>query len=312
MARLPSFDLYAALDVDPSADRATIAGAYRRAAKDAHPDVSEDASATARMTRINVAREVLLDDDRRAEYDRSRGLLRRAPGGSGRSGRPGRSPAAAGRGPRRTRAEEPFPDLGGRVPPLEQCPVCPWPERSLFGHCALGHAGRGPRFGGPRRFVLSAEEHNGGAPFIHRSDADRHARACAWFAGTRRVGSAIDLGWRTPVEFPAVGRIRQRDGVTLDPEVIAALAKDADEPAVRDALAYAVAGRVLLLARFGDRLRSLVCGRHAYGVRITLGRDGLRTPASARCSCPSYRVACKHVLATWLVWHYSPETNDRA
>ena len=170
----------------------------------------------------------------------------------------------------------------------------------------------GPAVRRPTALRALLEEHNDGAPFIHRSDADRHARACAWFAGTRRVGSAIDLGWRTPVEFPAVGRIRQRDGVALDPEVIAALAKDADEPAVRDALAYAVAGRVLLLARHGNRLRSLVCGRHAYGVQVTLGRDALRTPASARCSCPSYRAACKHVLATWLVWHYSPETSAGA
>jgi hypothetical protein len=301
MARLPSFDLYSTLGVDPAADRASIVAAYRRAAKETHPDVTADMSTTARMARINVAREVLLDDDRRAEYDRSRGLLSRAPGAARGRGR---------RAPGKRPPEDPFPDLGGRVPPLDQCPVCRWPDRSApFGHCALGHAGQGPRFGGPRRFDLVADDHGGGAPFATFGEADRHARACAWFAGTRRFGSAIDPGWGGPAEFPAVGRIRQRDGVALDPEVVAALARDADEPAVRDALAYAVAGRVLLLARYGDRLRSLVCGRHAYGVEITLGRDDLRTPRRARCSCPSYRVACKHVLATWLVWHYSVDAS---
>jgi hypothetical protein len=39
-------------------------------------------------------------------------------------------------------------------------------------------------------------------------------------------------GWGERAEFPAVGRIRQRDGVALDPEIVAVLAAYADEAAV--------------------------------------------------------------------------------
>ena len=79
MVRLPAFDIYLELGLALTADRGQIRAAYRRAAKEAHPDVSDVAGSTARMARINAARDVLLDEDRRAEYDRQHGLLSRAP-----------------------------------------------------------------------------------------------------------------------------------------------------------------------------------------------------------------------------------------
>jgi hypothetical protein len=163
-----------------------------------------------------------------------------------------------------------------------------------------------PRFGGPRRFRLDPIEHGSGAPFASAGAAREHARTCSWFAGTRAGGGrpVVLAGWGR-AEFPAVGRIRQRDGVALDPEVVAVLSAYADEAAVRDALAYAVAGRVVLLARYGDRVRSIVCGRHAYAVELTVGASGGGAPSRASCTCPSWRPACKHVLSTWLVWHYT-------
>jgi len=138
------------------------------------------------------------------------------------------------------------------------------------------------------------------------------SRTCGWFAGTLAGGRrpVFMAGWRERAEFPAVGRIRQRDGVALDPELVATLAAYADEAAVRDALAYAVAGRVVLLATYGDRVRSLVCGRHGYAVEITLGTSAMRTPVRASCSCPSWRPYCKHVLSTWLVWHFVGRSSD--
>ena len=66
MVRLPAFDIYLELGLAPTADRGQIRAAYRRAAKEAHPDVSDVAGSTARMARINAARDVLLDQDRRA------------------------------------------------------------------------------------------------------------------------------------------------------------------------------------------------------------------------------------------------------
>ncbi len=296
--RQPAFDLYAELGVDPSVDHASLVAAFRRLAKESHPDVSSDTLATARMTRLNIAREILFDEDSRADYDRSRGLLSKVrPGARGAGG--------SSRPRRRAQPADPFPDLGGRVPPLNQCPVCPWPQ-AVAPHCALGHAGEGPRFGGPRRFELDPERHGMGRPFS-ADEARAHARECTWFAGTTQVGTVVDVGYREPAEFKAVGRIRQKDGVALDPALLAAFGRLADEAAIRDALAYAVAGRVLLLGRYGDRLRSLVCGRHAYGTSVTLGKDAFRTPTYATCACPSYRPICKHALSTWLVWYYSAD-----
>jgi hypothetical protein len=314
MVRLPAFDIYLELGLAPTADRSQIRAAYRRAAKEAHPDVSDVAGSTARMARINAARDVLLDEDRRAEYDRQHGLLSRGPTRTPRT-HGTRTHGTRTPGPRRRAgtaaaaegaADPPGEARARRGPPMAECPVCPWPDPAPFGHCALGHAEMAPRFGGPRRFRLDPIEHGSGAPFASAGAAREHARTCSWFAGTRAGGGrpVVLAGWGR-AEFPAVGRIRQRDGVALDPEVVAVLSAYADEAAVRDALAYAVAGRVVLLARYGDRVRSIVCGRHAYAVELTVGASSSGAPSRASCTCPSWRPACKHVLSTWLVWHYT-------
>jgi hypothetical protein len=309
MARLPAFDIYLELGLAPTADRAQIRAAYRQAAKEAHPDVSDTAGSTARMARINASRDVLLDLDRRAEYDRQHRLLSREPTRGPRTAGPrtgtrrrAGTPAAGDGAP-----DSPTEARGRRGPPIAECPVCPWPDPAEFGHCALGHEDMAPRFGGPRRFRLDPIEHGSGKPFGSAREARDHASTCGWFAGTRAGGGRpiVLAGWGGRAEFPAVGRIRQRDGVALDPEVMAVLAAYADEAAVRDALAYAVAGRVVLMTRYGDRVRSIVCGRHAYAVELTAGASGSGAPSRASCSCPSWRPACKHVLATWLVWHYT-------
>ncbi len=313
MVRLPAFDIYMELGLAPSADRVQIRAAYRQAAKQAHPDVSDMAGSTARMARINAARDVLLDQDRRAEYDRQHGLLSRP---STRAPRTATARTGARRGgPKRDAGPATDPDdtnhsqaatHGRRGPPIAECPVCAWPDPAPFGHCALGHEEMAPRFGGPRRFRLDPVEHGSGMPFASAQDSREHARTCSWFAGTRAGGGRpiVLAGWGR-AEFPAVGRIRQRDGVALDPEVVAVLAAYADKAAVRDALAYAVAGRVVLMTRHGDRVRSIVCGRHAYAVELTVGRSGSTGPSRASCSCPSWRPVCKHVLSTWLVWHFT-------
>lgn len=309
MVRLPAFDVYLELGLATSADRAQIRAAYRQAAKEAHPDVSDVRGATARMARINAARDVLLDPDRRAEYDRQHGLLSRSPAGVPRTART-RTGARRPAPPAAHGDDSSYPPVATRPqrgPPTAECPVCPWPDPAPFGHCALGHEGMAPRFGGPRRFRLDPAEHAAGEPFPSAGAARDHARTCSWFAGTVAGGRRpiVLTGWGERAEFPAVGRIRQRDGVALDPEIVAMLAAYADEAAVRDALAYAVAGRVVLLAQYGDRVRSVVCGRHAYAVEVTVSASGERTPARASCSCPSWRPYCKHILSTWLVWHYT-------
>jgi DnaJ-class molecular chaperone len=69
-------DLYKILGVPETADEATIKKAYRKLAKEYHPDVTgNDKKKTERFKEINEAYAVLGDHDKRAEYER----LKRAP-----------------------------------------------------------------------------------------------------------------------------------------------------------------------------------------------------------------------------------------
>ncbi len=65
---MPHKDAYAVLGVDPAADDASIAAAYRVLARRYHPDIAGEA-ATRRMMRINAAWDRLRDPEKRAEYD---------------------------------------------------------------------------------------------------------------------------------------------------------------------------------------------------------------------------------------------------
>ena len=65
-------DLYAVLELSPSADTAAVRDAFRRLAKRYHPDVSTFPDAHQRFIRITEAYEVLGDPERRKRYDLSR------------------------------------------------------------------------------------------------------------------------------------------------------------------------------------------------------------------------------------------------
>ena len=65
-------DHYATLQVQPGASTAAIRSAYRRLAKEHHPDLNESAEAKARMQAINEAWAVLGNAAKRADFDRSR------------------------------------------------------------------------------------------------------------------------------------------------------------------------------------------------------------------------------------------------
>src|SRR5215213_5000762 len=76
-------DYYAALDVPKDADAATIKKAYRKLARDLHPDKNpNNAEAEARFKEVSEAYDVLSDEKRRAEYDEARSLF----GAGGRAG----------------------------------------------------------------------------------------------------------------------------------------------------------------------------------------------------------------------------------
>jgi molecular chaperone DnaJ len=63
-------DYYSLLGVAPDASEEAILEAYRRAAAEHHPDVSDDPDAEATIRRLNRAKAVLTDDARRQAYDR--------------------------------------------------------------------------------------------------------------------------------------------------------------------------------------------------------------------------------------------------
>ena len=63
-------DYYEVLGVDRNADKSEIKRAFRKLAREYHPDVSSHADAEAKFKEINEAYEVLSDDEKRVRYDR--------------------------------------------------------------------------------------------------------------------------------------------------------------------------------------------------------------------------------------------------
>src|ERR1700712_5590529 len=96
-------DFYEVLGVSRDADRDQVQQAYRRLARQNHPDVNKDPGAEERFKQINEAYSVLSDQDLRKRYDRFGEDFRRVPqdweqragaaaggfGGRGRRGPPG-------------------------------------------------------------------------------------------------------------------------------------------------------------------------------------------------------------------------------
>src|SRR5437899_510578 len=62
-------DYYKVLGVDRAADQKAISAAYRKLARQYHPDVNKAAGAEDKFKEINEAYQVLGDADRRARYD---------------------------------------------------------------------------------------------------------------------------------------------------------------------------------------------------------------------------------------------------
>ena len=99
-------DLYSKLGVKKGADEAEIKKAFRKLAKELHPDRNQDnPTATARFADVTAAYDLLSDRDKRAQYDRGeideQGNPRGPFGFGGRGGggfHPGAGPGGAGAG----------------------------------------------------------------------------------------------------------------------------------------------------------------------------------------------------------------------
>ena len=75
-------DLYAILELSRNATEADLKKAYRRLARQHHPDVNKDPGAEARFKEVQKAYTVLSDTKRRAQYDQF-GVTDDTPGGTG-------------------------------------------------------------------------------------------------------------------------------------------------------------------------------------------------------------------------------------
>lgn len=81
-------ELYQTLGVSPRATREELKRAYRKLAKQLHPDLHpDDPRAEARFKEVNEAYEVLGDPDKRKEYDAAQNRTA-SPGAAGRPKRP--------------------------------------------------------------------------------------------------------------------------------------------------------------------------------------------------------------------------------
>lgn len=118
-------DYYETLGIARDASKDDIRAAYRKLARQYHPDVSKEADAEAKFKEINEAYQVLSDDERRARYDRF-GHVDMGQGDAGGFG---------------------FGGFGGFEDIFED----------FFGFGARGAARQGPRRGGDLRYDLEIE-----------------------------------------------------------------------------------------------------------------------------------------------------------
>lgn len=68
-------DYYEVLGIPRNADQKAIQRAYRKLARQLHPDMNKDPDAEERFKEVNEANEVLSDPDRRKKYDRLHAIL---------------------------------------------------------------------------------------------------------------------------------------------------------------------------------------------------------------------------------------------
>lgn len=168
-------DLYSQLGVARGASEAEVKKAYRKLAKELHPDRNKDnPKATERFSKVTQAYDILTDKDKRAQYDR---------GEIDEDGNPkspfgyGRGPQPGGGGYRRTGTPQDF-EFGGEAADLSDL------FEGLFGGARRGAPGSGA----------------GAGPFG------------GFGGGTRRAPppKGSDIGYRLPVSFEDAAALNEQ------------------------------------------------------------------------------------------------------
>jgi DnaJ-class molecular chaperone len=179
-------DLYSTLGVQRGADEAAIKKAYRKLAKELHPDRNKDnPAASARFSKVTGAYDILSDKDKRARYDRGEidedGNPRMPFGGfGGGGGGPG--------GPQYRRVD---------------------PSEFEFGPGGMGGAGGGPDLSDLFEGLFTGARRNGGAGGMGGG------------FGRQAAAKGADVAYRLEVPFEEAAllteqRVQLRSGKTLD------------------------------------------------------------------------------------------------
>jgi len=183
-------DLYSTLGVARGADEAAIKKAYRKLAKELHPDRNRDNPAAAeRFSKVTAAYDILTDKDKRARYDRGEldedGNPRMPFGYGGGGARPGAGPG----GGNYQRVDPSDFDLGGAdAADLSEL------FEGLFGGARGNRGGAGQGAGGFGGFGRRAPPPPKGADVAYRYEVSFAEAAlltrqrCTW-----RSGKTLDI-----------------------------------------------------------------------------------------------------------------------
>ncbi|OLB58257.1 MAG: molecular chaperone DnaJ [Ktedonobacter sp. 13_2_20CM_2_56_8] len=200
-------DYYKILGVDKNASQKDIQKAYRKLARQYHPDVNpDDKSAEEKFKDINEANEVLSDPEKRKRYDELGGYYQqygRWPDSSGPAGAAGGDGRGGGRRTQySTMSEEDLEDLFGGESPFSDF------FETLFGSGVSG-AARG------RRRTTGRTQREAYAPVAQDVDADVNVTLAEAYNGGTRVfeltepdGSTRRLEVKIPPGVDEGSRIR--------------------------------------------------------------------------------------------------------
>lgn len=235
-------DHYRTLGVSRSATAQDIRSAFRKRARQCHPDVNKELGAGEQFKSVRLAYEILLDDAKRREYDASL---------------PAGAPAGARRRRRQPRTAAP------RYAHYSRVTYNHSPERPPAANAAA--AAQGSRSTGAASSAR-AECEGAAAPEEGRKDASRDSVAAKETIPLQLREAAIGL-WIVAVAWHAFGA---HAALTLLVAVISLRKQLAVGYRVASGVAWLIGGEKGLLVAASVTLATLVCGRPQEGTAAAI------------------------------------------